>query len=641
MTDISNLSLDVLETGPDLDVIARQIVAGKRKLKRPTPSVVDLANSLEGISITDTIKGSSTLTLSMLDPDFALFDSGFFDCDDDGKLDAIDVNYPDGSRFWWRITQVTPSADMRIEMTLMERAAVYLMAHRGPVKTSRAKKTRAEFLKSLTDKVKAGGGIRFYSKELHEKQKPKDPDAKKAKTDDERDVNKEGGIAADANVKIKGAKAGRDQKNNLNIALDVSRSLDAPALAELAMVCAGIGESGWKAIMNAAGSPYGGVLQGNVRNGTFDVNDTEGMATCFLKGGKGFQAGGAIKLANDNPSMDPGEIATKVEAGGAPANFYGQHKGEAQKIIEAYGGGGGGTKYRAQFNFEVGSADEPHETYWDAMNRLAEDVNWAMFLDGARCYFDSEMTLIGQRPAAVIKRDDPSVVDWDGTWDARHIATEMRLDLICGPFDFRAGQVFQLEDFGPFSTGSTAKPKKLPGRWLISEIERDRSNLHSSFTLKQPEAEQAEPVSEIKERDDASVSTGGGDLFDECKKISDEGHSYPHPDVHHGPFSGFTKDTPLDCSESTSLALHNAGYFDGSQAIVSGEFASSWGKPGRGTEWTVWANGGHVFIQSESGREWRFDTGGHPGVSGPRLVMQHRPTGGFTPKHAGAKKADK
>lgn len=816
-----DVALDLLETGPDLDVIARQITAAKRKLKKGVPSKVDLANAMVSLSITDTIKGSSTLTLTMKDDDWSLMDSGFFDNDENGRLDAIDINYPNRSRFWWRITQVSPSANQMIEIVLMERQAISLMAHRGPVKASRAKKTRAEFLKSLADKVKAYGGVQFKSVDLHVRQTIDAPSTtgpgaasgnvlsegdslavgtegklttsggkvstraavgrtssqgvadledaslpatlvvqlgtndtdvstfranvkkvlgmggvkrvfwvnisrpvlggttdtelnavledeakgsakldivdwegavssgkatmsgdnihptaagyeyraklinaalkgpssassfapdetkKAAKSTDDKEADKDQGISSDEKLKIKGQKATKDQLDQAERALGVAQDLGASDRAVVAMVCAGIGESSFKAVMNAGGSPYGGVFQGNVRSGLWEIDDTEGMARAFLKGGKGFQGGGAIKLANDHADWGPGLIAVTVEGSRSnfssddqAENFYGKYKVEAERIIEAYGGAGfgegsGGSTYTKQYNFAVGSPENPRETYWDAMNRLADEVKWALFFDGNRLYYDPETTLIKQKPAAVIGRDDPEVVDWSYTWDARHIATEMTLDLICDPFQYRAGQVFKLDNFGPASTGSTATPK-LPGRWLIAEIERDRSALSSSFTLKQPDKPGPEPASEVGTRDDAASTSasGEGDLYAACKQISDEGHTYPHPDTHHGPFSGFTKDTPLDCSESSYYALHLAGFYDGSQAEVSGTAAATYGSPGRGDEWSVYANAGHMFIQSEgSGRKWRFDTGGHPGISGPRLLDEHRSTAGFTARH--------
>lgn len=693
-----DVALNLLETGPDLDIIARQITAAKRKLKKGVPSKVDLANALVSLSITDTIKGSSTLTLTMKDDDWSLMDSGFFDNDENGRLDAIDINYPNRSRFWWRITQVSPSANQMIEIVLMERQAISLMAHRGPVKASRAKKTRAEFLKSLADKVKAYGGIQFKSVDLHVRQTIDAPsttgpgaasgnvlsegdslavgtegklttsggkvstraavgrtssqgvadledaslpatlvvqlgtndtdvstfrsnvkkvlgmggvkrvfwvnisrptlggtsdtdlnnvledeakssgkldiidwegavssgkaamsgdnihptaagyeyraklinaalkgpssssttaDSSKTsnKSSDDKDADKDQGINTSETLKISGHKASAEQLAQVERALNVAKDLNAPDLAVVAMVCAGIGESGFTTVINSLG--YGGVFQGQVNVGGhyFEADDTEEEAHYFLKGGKGYGAGGAIALANAHPDMDPGEIATKVEVSGQPGNFYGKFKDEALKLIEAYGGagfseGGGGTTYTKQYNFAVGSSENPRETYWDAMNRLADEVKWALFFDGNRLYYDPETTLIKQKPAAVIKRDDDEVVDWSYTWDARHIATEMTLDLICDPFQYRAGQVFKLENFGPASTGSTASPK-LPGRWLISEIERDRSALSSSFTLKQPDKPGPEPASEVGSRDDAVSTTSTADVEGSPKDVID------------------------------------------------------------------------------------------------------------------------
>jgi hypothetical protein len=634
---MSAIPMDTLEDGPDLDVIARQIVAAKRKLRPGVPASLDLASRITSLSVTDTMEGSSTLTITILDDDWELLDSGFFDNDADGKLDPIDINYPQGSRFWWRITQVSPSSGQAIELTCMERAAVYLMAHKGPVKTSRAKKTRAEFLKTLTDKVKAGGGITFISAELHRKQPTVKDDPPKKKTDDSREQNKDSGIDSSEKLAGKEGTLGRQQVRTAEEMLDVAIADDAPTVAIQALVIAGLveGPDFKNPTHGGAGGGYAGPLQYSIATFGMDhARDPSWVAHHFLtKGATG--AGGAIEWANKG--LSPPEIINKIHNPGGQQFYDGEelaHKADA--IIEAYGGGGlgGGTTYRQQYNFQVGSQDEPHETYWDAMGRLAEDVNWAMFLDGSRCYFDAETTLIKQKPAAIIRRGDPAVTRWSGDWDARHIATQMELELICDPFAFRAGQVFKLEDFGPFSTGSTAK---LPGRWLISEIDREPAAISSTFTLKQPEKPNREPVSEIAERDDAETSgVGSGDLYQACKAISDEGHSYPHPDTHHGPWRNIDKDTPLDCSESTALALHMAGLFDESQAWVSGQFASSYGKPGRGEQWTVWANSGHVFIQSEgSGEKWRFDTGGHPGVSGPRLLDEHRSTAGFTPRHRG------
>lgn len=486
--------------GPDKDFIARQLHEnGKTRNKKIRK--VDLATAIQTVSINDTMEGSSTITVPLVDPNWELLKSGFFDPNKDGRLDAVDVNYPRGSRFWWRLTQVGVKADRTLSLTFMERQATLLMALHGPVKAkSRAKTTRAEFIKWLCDHVKKGGGIDFHSRELHQKQRI--ARQKHQRTGNDREKNKDGGIHRRENLKIKGVKATDGQLDQVARALDVAADLNAPRLAVIAEVCAGIGESSFVVQMNQQGSAYGGVFQGNVAGGVFNINDTEGMARSFLLGGKGFQAGGAIHLVRSGVK-DPGEIATRVEASGQPGNFYGVYRDEAEALIEAYGGSEfTSTSTYKEYNYDVGK----HEDFWEAANRLAEEVNWAFFFDGDDVYYDSEMTLVKQKPAALIKRSDASVVDWNYDWDTRRIATEMTLVLLCKPFEFRAGQVFKLEDFGPASQGSTAK---LPGRWLISEIERNEDRLSSTFTLKQPVKPNPEPAPDIIEK---QLDTTGGPI---------------------------------------------------------------------------------------------------------------------------------
>lgn len=491
--------------GPDKDFIARQLHENAKRRKKRIKKV-ELATAIQTVSLQDTMEGSSTLSVKLADPDWTLLKSGFFDPNEDGRLDAVDVNYPRGSKFWWRLTAAGPNAARIWTLTFMERSAVFLMMHHGPVKAkSRAKTTRAEFIKWLCDHVHLGGGIDFHSRELHVKQRI--ANQKHERTGGDRESNKDGGIHRRESLTVKGVKATDAQLNQAARALDVASDLNVPELVAVSLMCAAIGESTLIPSVNSLG--YGGVFQGQVETGGhyFKVDDTEKEARSFILGTKGFQAGGALHLVRSGVK-DPGEIATRVEASGMDPDFYGRYRHEAEALVSAYGGSEftSVSRYK-QYNFDVGSKEEPHETFWDAANRLADEVNWAFFFDGNDVYFDSEMTLITQKPAAVIKRSDASVVDWDYDWDTRHLATEMTLVLICKPFAFRAGMVFKLEDFGPASKGSTAKPKPLPGRWLISEIERNEDRLSSTFTLRQPTKERREPAPDVVESQ--KDATGG------------------------------------------------------------------------------------------------------------------------------------
>jgi hypothetical protein len=499
----------------DPDVIARNLTDASPKKHLTKTTRVDLEAAITGIQLLDTIRGSSSLTITLQDPDWKLVTSGFFDVNEDGKLDRIDIEYPDASGLWWRITQVGIDANRagaKITLTLMERPAAMLVNKKGPKHGRRGKYTRAQFIKSLVDELKPKP--QFHCAQLDVKQdKAKPPKEKDPKPKDQ-------GVNPDQGLTVKGAAINAKQAEIAQKILSVAKDLNAPELAVEAMVCAAIGESTMREVMNEDGAAQGGVFQGRVPQ-YFKVTDTTRQAHYFLVGDKGFQAGGAIKLANTPLSGPPapgqstnrlsaGEIATRVEAGNKPADFYGKWLDEARAIISAYGGTStvDGSFETKAFNYEI----KRDESYWSGCTRLADEVRWALFVDGENVYFEGEMTLIRQRPAAVIHRLDAAVVSFTANWDVRKIATEATLVLVCSPFEFRAGDVFFLDGFGPASTGSTADPP-LPGRWLVEEVNRSRYELTSSFTLKQPQRAKKEQANErewVEASDAATMTSEGG-----------------------------------------------------------------------------------------------------------------------------------
>jgi hypothetical protein len=121
-------------------------------------------------------------------------------------------------------------------------------------------------------------------------------------------------------------------------ALTVADTEHAPPLAVLAEMVAALGESNFRPVPNARGSGYCGVFQAHPSN--IACGDTEGQARSFLRGGLGFQGGGAIHLAQRG-GMSPGAIANAVEAGGAGAGFYDVHRPQAERIIAAWRQGDG------------------------------------------------------------------------------------------------------------------------------------------------------------------------------------------------------------------------------------------------------------------------------------------------------------
>jgi len=519
----SEFALSSFEYGAIAQQIRQERVDGNKK----APKVERLTDAILSVSVMDTVEGSSTLEITVADPEFELYE--FFDIDRDGKLDKIEIQYPPRSANWWRLTQLglSTQAGQALELTLtfMERPVVLLLHKKGPKKTRRGKTTRAEFLRSLVQDVKEHP-LKFKSDELHVKQ---DIAGTQKVDPKDRHDNKGQGLHKGDDVTVKGIKANPTQIGQAERALDVAKRLHAPHDAAVALMMTAIGESNMGALMtNQGGSKYSGMFAADPAN--VPPSDTEMMAKYCLIGGKGFNAPeggliGGVKAMHKEKTDSYRSLGhlcyvnqgnrSNFGSDKAAEDFFGEHESEAEAWVAAYGDGfgGGSTYYRAQYNFQIGTPEHPKERYWDGMKELANEVRWRLFVDGRTVFFDSDMTLIRQKPAAVIYRHDPALIGFDANWDGeRHMATEMTMELICEPFQFRAGQVFKLIGFGPLSTGSTARPKGLPGRWLIWEINRQSGSYSSTFTLRQPEREKLEPATEIRERE--RQPNAGGRLKD-------------------------------------------------------------------------------------------------------------------------------
>jgi hypothetical protein len=298
------------------------------------------------------------------------------------------------------------------------------------------------------------------------------------------------------------------------------------------------------------------------------------------------------------------------------------------------GGAAGGT-YVKSYQY----ARNADEDSWTAIQRLAQEVGWRAFVVGNSFYFASDVQLFGRRARYEVTPDDPALLDLSFDVDWGKPVSEATLDVQLDRWGATPGSVVLLTDFGDF----------VDGRWLVTSVSRDYFATHATVTLKQPGPEKMEPASETGSRA-AQGGTGGelgttegerGDasksarLYAEAKRISDAGGTYVYGGGHGGALSSLQSGQGLDCSSSSSLALKRAGLFSDNVAWVSGRFASSYGQPGPGQHFTVWANGGHVWIEFHGlGAAKRFDTSPHgSGGRGPRLRYTPRSTSGFVARH--------
>ena len=632
MTAVVALADDYDETVPDAHVIAQQIVTSRTKRDKTTPKQADLERFITGISYDHTTgaAGAPTLTITMLDPEWHILDSGFYDTDEDGRLDELDLNYPDGGRWWWRLHQVSPQQDRSVQLVFVPRIISELMTHFGPLKASRAKRTRAEFLQMLCGAVDdSQGTIEFYSQAIDIKQKiansgPTVGTDSSSKVTKPKAAAKHTGIGANlTKLTVKGAKMTRSQAQIANIILQAGQQASAPHNAILGAIYAAIGESG---LGSDVGSE-GGVFQTTFNPAAYSGgNDTSAQATGWYTGGECFNAGGGIKCAQkgDPVWMIANEVENNkvwIDNGGTGrwADSYTSSPAEqASRMAEVeaiVGGGGKGVNVPSTetvtetYYFQVNK----NEDYWAAMNRLAQEVAWELIVDGNRIYYDKDRTLINQKPAAIFNRRDPRTYAWNFDWVNREIATNFQIEVASRPMEFSAGEVVQVENFGPASTGSTMG---VPGCWLISEVQRNSGDVYSTFTLVQPAKAKPEPAPKTTTK---QLSSGPKRLYKSLGNVTPGTAEAAYaaaqklaglyvPYVWGGGHGTLDRNpSGLDCSGSVSWVLVAAGFtlpngcnsFGTLGAVVSGDFRAGVEHlvSGPGNEMTIYAKGTHVFMR--------------------------------------------
>jgi hypothetical protein len=279
---------------------------------------LQLGEAIQTGSLKRTITGASVVRLTCLDLDGSLLRHRLLRRSSDGRFYARMVL--DGLVF--HLVSVD-KAPRRVVLEFEEQAYNAMRRHDTPLAMSRNAGTRAEFIKQMCDEAH----VRLISPELKVKQHIADPPPDLTPPENvrddpislaDKDRNREPGLPDHAKLTFKGKTASNAQLTQTSLALSEARAISAGPLATLALMCAAIGES------NVGDEPgtftsgaYRGVFQASPK--AIDPRDTTSQAHYFLVGGKGFQSGGAIKLAKDNPGMKPGEIALRVE--GSLSNF--------------------------------------------------------------------------------------------------------------------------------------------------------------------------------------------------------------------------------------------------------------------------------------------------------------------------------
>lgn len=454
---------------------------------------------------------------------------------------------------------------------------------------------------------------------------------------DRGEAGRSSGTGEGVAITVKGQRATAAQRATINACLAEGDRLGCSKRVLVAIVMAitqesGAGDPRYTRSGDAAGPDSRGPFHQRAPWGSLsDRMDPTSATRLFLTANQGAGVQG-WKVVHGSLSVAPGGLSAAINAvqHSQFPNAYAQWQSEAEKTVEAFasdaGTGGGGDR---RYEFTRGERGGERESSWDASGRLAEEVAFNRWAAGNVLYFVSDEELRRAAPSVTIRGDEPWMLtptpQWD--WGTGRAIAEMTIQVLTDEWGVMPGGVVVFASGAPWD-----------GRWIVSGVSGSRLDSPVvDITLRRPTLIIAEPAAEASSGDSASSSEGDGGLFDACKAMDAENRGYLYGGGHGVPLSSIGADDPLDCSSSCSKVLKDAGMFPGSAPITSGVFATDWGAAGKGREFTVWANGTHVWIEFHSAPSGyrRFDTSPHgSGGRGPHLRTTARgDQGAFTARH--------
>jgi hypothetical protein len=331
------------------------------------------------------------------------------------------------------------------------------------------------------------------------------------KSSSNKDPDREPGFPA--NFKMKGVS--KKMLDNMTVSLTIAEQMGVTDRVKLVMLVAGFGESGWLSEKTDWKThTHKGVFQSN----QIPQFDLEQQTTYFLKGGRSFVAGGAIGAVKNLPTWTIGAIAAHVEISDGSATYYDGFRDQAEKVLEAWGGavegivGSGAdsassvTAYK-RYEYKV----DKKETYWDAIQRMAEEVRWRAFFsfkdNRPTFYYIREDRLMKAKALYWVSEDTPGVINIDFEQNYRKAAQKATITCRIDRWQAPPGTIIVLEDANP--TGSR--------RWLVESIRRNLFSKEAEITLKRAMQPRAEPAPDSYQKDTTNTGdpaddgvTGGG-----------------------------------------------------------------------------------------------------------------------------------
>lgn len=597
-----------------------------KSAKGQTPQAEGLASAISEIELETQIAGASFIKVSVVDPYWVLATSGWLDVSDEGLLDEIEVEFPEKSGWMWTLCAVEITNDVtqpNLILTFEDRIIARLRKKWGPKNIPSGATTRAQFVKALVDEVGVSGkepAIKFVCPELNVLQPVETKTEGELETEGAAEqtatkANKGRAVSAASAVTIKGVKPTPEQIKNINIAMGVANAKAAPPLATEALLEACIQENTFTNTPGGDGTSSGLLQFLASTAASLGINPLDAQQCCeafltrsYSAGTSAVGGGGAIEYTHKYPSKTPDEVAQAAQGSAFP-KAYAQWKAEAQVIIHAYGGVTLGTKATGETDvpqLKRGSTSNPDEDSWECITRLAQQVSWFAFSDGNILFYmdgpalrDQEVTLFLNVPENLVYRDEgrhkveergviqiPLTANFDNTaflYRSTHpvkgrtqrksriskpsTPSEVKMQLVCAPEEYRAGDVFEFVASGPINK-----------RWIVTDATRNcLKDTFTTFTLEPPvaplpEPEAAETNSGAKEPGSEGSASSVAEAAKKALTEQQAKHCYEYSEEsnreNNGTLFGPAPRT-MDCSAFATLCYKAAGLPDPSNKSYS------------------------------------------------------------------------
>lgn len=437
-----------------------------------------------------TISGASSIVVQLADPNMKMLRKPFARQATTLVVDGLNfrmvgVKHKDGST----------------TLTFEDAAVARLRARKGPKKASRGKVTRAQFIGQLAREA----GVPFVSPERRIVQ----PIEKrsKAKRTVQRNERREHGFDRGARIKVKNVSADAEQRRIAEIILDEGMKLARRIPGDLvfrvlsmAIACA-TQENNMRSRNpgDAAGpdsrGPFGQRLQYYP-----NAADPHAAARYFYLGRPEVGIKGIIETVKANPTKNFSLTINDVQRSAHPT-LYQQWKAEANNTVREYLGGEGSgsttvtTEVEKPYSFEV----KRGENYWQAIQRLAKEVNWRAFVTAGKLFYFTDQRLLRSRPRMRVSSDHAGLgtQNYPPGIDAVEFELHMGKRVESATIKGRAARwaappgsaVIFAEDFGAAS-----------GRWLVSSITTNLGDRDASIKLTRLRRPLPEPAPETTTR---------------------------------------------------------------------------------------------------------------------------------------------